>query len=228
MTWGRWKRFWFLAGHWAFGPFGRRGATGSVRGSFRRSRSRSTTPRWVGISGRGPPSVRSSAQAARRVECTGESKWGERRLARAHSGLDCRKVVRRRSSHPAGSHPSRAAAGSRGSNRGLENQATMIAGARVVSRLQKSVRSIFRARSRGAERRAETSRGSAARNLHLDEGRFIAPGDKGARRDRANVTGNAMQLHSTARSSIEPMEGALVHELPSLLTRRRRSRAWRV
>ena len=83
-------------------------------------------------------------------------------------------------------------------------------GARVVCRLQKSVRSIFSSPARGKPRGKPRRRGVARRGRSfLDEGSFIASGDKGAGRVRANGHVNAESLHSVARPSIEPMEGVL-------------------
>lgn len=53
--------------------------------------------------------------------------------------------------------------------------------ARYVSRLQKSVRSIFFVSSRGAERQTEAMRDSASRRHGLDEDASNESGDKGAR-----------------------------------------------
>lgn len=54
-------------------------------------------------------------------------------------------------------------------------------GARIVGRLQKSVRSIFPALPRGAERQTEAERDSASRRRALDEGASSESGNKGAR-----------------------------------------------
>lgn len=83
-------------------------------------------------------------------------------------------------------------------------------GARVVCRLQKSVRSIFPSfDSRQAARQTTTARGSSVRTVHsFDEG-SLSCRTKGCGAMRANEQVNAHMLHSTARSSIEPTEGVL-------------------
>jgi hypothetical protein len=64
-------------------------------------------------------------------------------------------------------------------------------GARVVRRLQMSVRSIFPEPPRGAARQTEAERGSASRRSTRDEGGSFESGDKGARSFARTVTGTA-------------------------------------
>jgi hypothetical protein len=64
-------------------------------------------------------------------------------------------------------------------------------GARIVSRLQRSVRSIFPVPPRRAERQTKAVRDSAIRRRVRDEGESIESGNKGARTLRANVKGIA-------------------------------------
>jgi len=105
--------------------------------------------------------------------------WEPRRQAWTQPGLDCRKVVWRRQGEldlGRGNilRPKQAQVC------GLEIE--RFTGARVVSRLQKSVRSIFRTSSRGAARRVKMARGSTLRRPSRFDGEgSSAAGDKGAR-----------------------------------------------
>jgi hypothetical protein len=99
-------------------------------------------------------------------------------------------------------------------------------GARVVSRLQKSVRSIFPELQRGEPRGKPRARGVAqTRGSSLDEAESMGPA-KGCEELVANVTGTGNTPRSTARLGIEPTEGVLGPRPAASLTRWWRARPW--
>jgi hypothetical protein len=123
-------------------------------------------------------------------------KLERRRHAFLHSGLHRRKAVRRRRERTSGSTPG---GPPRRESWGSGTQRS--AGARVGSRLQKSVRGIFLLRSRGAERQTERGAGSATRRHACDEATPTVPGER--------VLGEARKLNRerTKSASIEAPKG---------------------
>jgi hypothetical protein len=85
-------------------------------------------------------------------------------------------------------------------------------GARIVSWLQKSVRSIFLARSRGAERRTEEARGSTQRRFSPRQGRITPRRAKGCEAEGRERQVSVKTHPSIARSGTWPAEGVLDQE----------------
>jgi hypothetical protein len=160
------------------------GATGSVRG---RSPALcvvdNAKPRVAPPQGgaRHPPSRKAKGAVSDRP------KLETRRQACAQPGLDHRKVVWRRTEEP-GLRVGEASCVS--AARAARPEVERSTGARVVSRLQRSARSIFFVPSRGAARQTEVACSSAGRPLVLT-GRTGTLRAKGCEDFRANVTGNA-------------------------------------
>jgi hypothetical protein len=153
--------------------------------------------------------ARSPERATRRLEarkgreavtpCREQPKLDLRRQASGQLGSDCRKVVRRRAGEP----PVEPGAscpryGEMGSTCGVDAAKAAcpvterLSGARVVSRLQKSVRSIFPELQRGAPRGKPRERGVARTfGSSPGRGRVAGFGRKGARGLSRTVTGTA-------------------------------------
>jgi hypothetical protein len=99
-------------------------------------------------------------------------------------------------------------------------------GARVVSRLQKSVRSIFPELQQGEPRGKPRVRGVAqTQGSFLDEAESLGRA-KGCEELVANVTGTGNTLRSPARLRIEPTEGVLGPRPAASLTRWWRAGPW--
>ena len=139
----------------------------------RTASSETTTLPW-----RGRPTRATRRRAAQKWRqdgspCREEPKLDLRRQASGQPGSDCRKVVRRRAGEPlvenGASCPAHDALGSTCGVDAAKVACSVVeqfTGARVVSRLQKSVRSIFpELQTRGAARQTEGARGST--NLGL-------------------------------------------------------------
>jgi len=147
LTRGRRKRSWLLESVRVSGLL--RGATGSVRGRTSAScMAEKARPRWYRRK-----AAPGSALAERRTEtCTDRPKLEARRQARAQPRRITARwsgVARENSALGSGKHPAASAA------RAVRPEVERSTGARVVSRLQRSVRSTFSAPSRGAARQTE-------------------------------------------------------------------------
>jgi hypothetical protein len=204
----------------------RRGATGSVRGLFRRSRSRSKTPRRMTAT---PPMGRpAAAPSGVRPQRTEGPKSGERRQAHTSPGLDCRKVVWRRllrSRRWVSACFVRGGRSARRKSRGSEILRSVGCSFREVG--CRSRREASSEQRQGEPRGKPRGRAVARRGSSVpDEGSFIAPGERVRGRVKRTSKGARPELHPTARLDIEPTEGTLIFGLLSFLTRRRRARVW--
>lgn len=120
--------------------------------------------------------------------CRDRLKLALRRQARGQPGLDCRKMVQRHAERTlvtSSGFRLRAAASGRAcgvsATQVVRSVIERFTGARIVGRLQKSVRSIFPALPRGAERQTEAERDSASRRHVPDEDGSSESGNKGAK-----------------------------------------------
>jgi hypothetical protein len=183
LTRGRRKRSWLLESVRVSGLL--RGATGSVRGRTSASRmAENARPRWH---------RQKAAPGIHRAERRGEAVHGSAeaggapssaRPAGAGSPQGGSGVARENPTLGSGKHPAVSAA------RAARPEVERSTGARVVSRLQRSERSIFSATSRGAARQTEVVRGSTERR-RASTGRVRTLRAKGCEDFRANLTGNA-------------------------------------
>ena len=107
------------------------------------------------------PSTRAPQKCEGRGEWSKGPKLGTAPSSALYLGLGRRKAGRRRSRQRASARMVAAVGEVQASRSGI----TRSTGARVVSRLQKSARSIFLARSRGAERQTEKARGNTSRRF---------------------------------------------------------------
>lgn len=138
---------------------------------------------WLTTPGQGGTVQRGGARRRRAGRQGGavseRPKLEARRQARAQPRSDCRKVVRCRTGEPYlhgyGKHPAVSAA------QVARSEVERSTGARVVSRLQRSERSIFSAPSRRAARQTEVGRSSAKRPHALDGTCWRRFGRTGAR-----------------------------------------------
>lgn len=171
--------------------------TEDVRGRSRSFIGEDNTPvGWALV--KSAPTSRSSREDPTVEPCRDRPKLVPRRQVRGQPGSDCRKMVRR--------HAGRTLVGIRGF--GFEPPATgracgvgmtqvvrsvieRFTGARIVSRLQRSVRSIFPALPRRAERQTEAERDSANRRRVPGRGRVERVGQQGCEELRENVIGTA-------------------------------------
>jgi hypothetical protein len=128
----------------------------------RQRRTWPTTPRRSGTALRAVAFDSSSPEMrSTRGEWSNGPKLGTAPSSALYLGLGRRKAGWRRSCRRA---PARVAAAV-GEAKATRSGITRSTGARVVSRLQKSARSIFLTRSRGAERQTEKARGSTSRRF---------------------------------------------------------------
>jgi hypothetical protein len=146
---------------WSTRPRRARGATESVRGRSPASRAAdNAAARWHRSSS-GRLRLELPEMWSRRGEWSKGPKLGTAPSSALYLGLGRRKAGWRRSCRRA---PARVVAAV-GEAKAARSGITRSTGARVVSRLQKSARSIFLARSRGAERQTEKARGSTPRRF---------------------------------------------------------------
>jgi len=151
--------------------------------------------------GAGTPRGRPDASLLERGRCGSpcrdRPKLVPRRQARVQPGSDCRKMVRRHTGTTlvefgvSASGPASGKACGVGAMKVARSVIERFTGARIVGRLQKSVRSIFSALPRGAERQTEAAWDSASRRHVLGEGESNESGNKGARSFARTVTGTA-------------------------------------
>jgi hypothetical protein len=174
---------------------------------LRQPGTRSTTPRrggsHQGVAALGSTPHRSAGGVKR--EWSKLPKLGTAPSSALHLGPGRRKAGWRRSRSRVSARRVAAVGEAQATRSGIRRST----GARVVSRLQKSVRSIFLARSRGAERRTEEARGSTQRRFSPRQGRATPRRVKGCEAEGRERQVSVKTHPSIARSGTEPAEGVL-------------------